>query len=133
MVSKMKIKVIVAGSRTIQDYGLVKYCIDTLQTEHSIEVTEIVSGTATGVDTLGERWAQENNVPIKRFPADWNRYGKSAGYRRNEEMARYANALLAIWDGESRGTKHMINLAEEQNLQVFVSDLSEVGGLKWKI
>ena len=79
---------------------------------------EIVSGAANGADKLGEKYASEKEYSIKQFPADWNKYGKSAGYKRNEEMARYADALIAFWDGESKGTKHMIDLANKYNLKI---------------
>ena len=73
-------------------------------------VSEIISGTAQGVDKLGEQIAQKYGIPVKRFPADWSRFGKSAGYRRNTEMANYADTLVAVWDGQSKGTKHMIDI-----------------------
>ena len=74
---------------------------------YNLEVTEVVSGTARGVDTCGERWAIENNIPIAPFPADWDQYKKAAGHIRNKQMAEYADALLIIWNGESRGSKNM--------------------------
>lgn len=116
-------KVIVAGSRGFDDYTLLTHELNKLQ--HISEsankfITEIVSGTARGADKLGERWAEENNVKIKRFPADWNTYGKSAGYIRNQQMAEYADVLYAFWDGKSKGTKHMIDLAHKHNLKVRV-------------
>ena len=77
---------------------------------------EIVSGTAMGADRLGERYAKENGYKLKRFPAEWDKYGKSAGYRRNAEMAKYADACVVFWDGVSRGTKHMIDLANREGL-----------------
>jgi hypothetical protein len=83
-------------------------------------ITEVVSGTARGADRTGEQWASENNVPVKRFPADWDKHGKRAGYLRNADMAEYAEALVAFWDGQSRGTKHMIDLAEKAGLRVSV-------------
>lgn len=81
---------------------------------------EIVSGTAKGADQLGERFAKEHNYQIKQFPADWNTYGKKAGYIRNKQMAEYADALVAFWNGESKGTKSMIELAEKNLLQIKV-------------
>ncbi len=72
---------------------------------------------ARGADKLGYDWGKANNIPIAEFPADWNRYGKSAGYRRNVEMAKNADALLALWDGKSRGTRHMIEIAVCQGLK----------------
>jgi len=79
---------------------------------------EIVSGGARGADALGERYAKDRGYSLRVFPAEWDRYGKRAGYLRNAEMAKYANALLAFWDGESRGTRHMIQIARESGLKV---------------
>jgi len=88
--------------------------------EYAEEVTEVVSGTARGVDQGGELWASVQGRPVKRFPADWDTYGKSAGHRRNAEMAKYADALVAIWDGKSRGTANMISEARKRGLVVFI-------------
>jgi hypothetical protein len=112
------IKVIIAGGRDFKDYDkLVEICDIAFKNNNSIE---IVSGVAAGADTLGERYAIERGHQIKRFPADWDKYGKGAGYHRNIEMADYAGALLAFWDGKSRGTLHMINRANEKGLKVKV-------------
>lgn len=97
-------KVIIAGSRNIDDYKLV---VDTI-TKSGYDITEVVSGCATGVDRLGEQWARTNNIPITEMPADWNRYGRSAGPYRNRAMAEYADAAIVIWDGKSRGSRNMI-------------------------
>ena len=69
-------KVIIAGSRDIIDYQLV---VDTIK-ESNFIITEVVCGEASGVDSLGKKWAIENNIPVKSFPAKWNKFGKSAGY-----------------------------------------------------
>lgn len=108
-------KVIIAGSRDIEDYEL----IDVAVRESGFTVTEVVSGTARGVDKLGEQWAEEYNIPIKRFKPDWS-IGRSAGIIRNTEMVAYADALIAIWDGYSRDTKHMIDYAKSRGLMVYV-------------
>ena len=111
-------KVIIAGGRKFNDYDLLCQNCDkalSLQTE-----IEIVSGTANGADKLGEKYANEKGYKIKKFPADWDKYGKSAGYKRNEEMAKYADSLIAFWDGKSKGTKHMIDLAKRYSLNVKV-------------
>ena len=79
---------------------------------------EIVSGGARGADRYGEIFAGTNKLKLTKFPAKWNEYGKSAGYKRNKQMAEYADMLIAIWDGSSRGTKHMIDLATERGLIV---------------
>jgi len=97
-------KVIIAGSRSINDYSLVVQAMQNC----GYQVTEIVTGCATGIDRLGEQWARANNIPIKEMPADWNRYGNSAGPQRNRAMAEYADAAVIIWDGESRGTRNMV-------------------------
>lgn len=109
-------KVIIAGSRGITDPALIKEAVRLSQ----FKITEVVSGAARGVDTLGEGWASVNRLPVKQFPANWNLYGKAAGHIRNNEMASYADALIAIWDGESRGTKHMIYTAKNKGLLVYV-------------
>ncbi len=105
-------KVIIAGTRykdkdeniPFDDYNLVVKTIE----DSGFTITEVVSGTATGVDRLGEQWARANNIPIKEMPADWNRYGRSAGPFRNKAMAEYADAAIVIWDGKSPGSRNMI-------------------------
>ena len=99
-------KVCIAGSREIEDYDLLCKVI----ADSNTTITEIVSGTARGADRLGERFALEHDILLKKFPANWNKFGKRAGYLRNKEMADYANFFIILWDGESKGTKHMIDL-----------------------
>lgn len=112
------LKVIVAGSRGFDDYELLQDRLDFYLVYQSD--VEIVSGTARGADQLGERYAFERGYAVKQFPADWDTYGKSAGYRRNAEMAEYADAAIIFWDGKSRGSKHMIDLAKAKGLRVRV-------------
>lgn len=128
-------RVIIAGSRDFNDYALLeKECnrifsklahlgYFSLWVQESQDSIEIVSGTARGADQLGERFAEQYGISVKRFPANWNLYGKRAGYLRNEEMALYAKedngVLIAFWNG-SKGTKHMIDLANKHGLRVFV-------------
>lgn len=107
-------KVIVAGSRGFKDYNLLEKKLD-FYLSNKDEV-EIVSGTARGADALGERYASNRNYVVTRFPADWDQFGKSAGYKRNAQMAEYADACVVFWDGKSKGTEHMINLAKEHGL-----------------
>lgn len=109
-------RTIIAGSRQIQD---ISFVMDAIR-ESGFQIDEVVSGGARGVDSLGEKWANRNSVPVRVFPADWNAHGKAAGPIRNTEMANYADALIAIWDGESRGTSHMIRTAKSKGLKVFV-------------
>lgn len=109
-------KTIIAGSRNITDTSLVlQACIDS-----GFQITEIISGKANGVDACGEGIAHEFNIPVKEFPADWPQYGRAAGAIRNEQMARYAEALIAVWDGRSSGTKNMIKITKQLKLKVFV-------------
>jgi hypothetical protein len=109
------VKVIIAGSRSINDFSIVEEAIRDSQ----FPITEVVSGGARGVDKLGEEWADKNMVPIKKFPAQWGKYGKSAGPIRNREMAEYADALISIWDGNSRGTMSMVREAKRAGLRTF--------------
>lgn len=83
-------------------------------------VEEVVSGTATGADRAGEVWADHSNVPIRRFPANWNRYGKAAGKLRNREMAEYADAALVFWDGMSSGSCDMVTRMVARKKPVYV-------------
>lgn len=123
-------KVIIAGPRDCYDYELVVKAIE----ESKFEITEVVSGKAKGVDSLGERWAKRNNIPVADFPAKWNdleaegalvregQYGKynaKAGFVRNGQMAEYADALIAV-DHGTGGTADMIKQAREQGIEVFI-------------
>ena len=109
-------RTIVAGSRGITYMAMVREAVRS----SGFRVTEVVSGGARGVDRLGERLAEEMGVPCRVFPADWNRHGRSAGVIRNRTMAEYADALVAVWDGSSRGTANMISQARQLGLEVHV-------------
>jgi len=111
-------KTIIAGSRAEKRFGTVVRAITGSHWGGSI--TEVVSGCADGPDQLGEEWARCRGRPVRQFPADWKRYGKAAGRQRNLQMAVYADALIAVWDGKSPGTRHMIATAERMGLKVFV-------------
>jgi hypothetical protein len=107
------LKIIVAGSRDFSDYELLKSKLDFLFDDRAIE---IVSGTAKGADRLGEKYAKEKGYLVTKFPANWKRYRKAAGYKRNEQMAKYATHAVIFWNGSSPGTKHMIDLAKQYSL-----------------
>ncbi len=109
-------KIIIAGGRDFDDYGR----LYTVMGEYDHYHVELVCGMAKGADALGLEWAQLNHVDVAKFPADWDTHGKSAGYIRNSEMADYADVLVAFWDGTSKGTKHMIDLALGKGLEVHV-------------
>lgn len=110
-----KPKIIIAGGRTFTDYDFLR---DTLDEILAVDDFEIISGGAKGVDALGERYAEARGLSVKAFPADWEKYGRAAGPIRNEEMARYADGLIAFWDGESRGTANMIDISKRYALEI---------------
>ncbi|MCB0339568.1 MAG: DUF2493 domain-containing protein [Bdellovibrionales bacterium] len=110
------LKVVIAGSREIRDPSLLMTAIH----DAGFVIGEVISGGARGVDRLAESWASTKGIPLRIFEADWERYGKAAGPIRNLKMADYADALIAIWDGKSRGTKNMIETAEKQGIPVHV-------------
>lgn len=112
-------RIIIAGSRDFNDYVLLKTeCDKFIAVTPDDRQIVIISGGAKGADSLGEQYAREHGLQIRRFPADWNRFGKSAGPRRNVEMAQNADALIAFWDGQSRGTKHMVKTAMQKENSV---------------
>jgi hypothetical protein len=110
-------RIIVAGGRDFNDYELLK---EKLDNESLSSEDTIISGDARGADRLGERYAKEHCIWCTKYPAKWDKYGKSAGYIRNAEMASNADALIAFWDGKSRGTKHMIDIADSLGLKVTI-------------
>lgn len=115
-------RVIIAGTRKgINEEGVIKVI------ENSpFKITEVVCGEASGVDTYGKNWALRNNIPVKSFPADWDKHNKAAGPIRNGEMAKYADVLVAVWDGKSRGTKNMIDQAIKHGLHILLVNMSSL-------
>lgn len=101
---------------------LIKACDRIINTFFYNEKITILSGKARGADLLGERYAKLKKYEIEEYPADWERFGKSAGYIRNEQMALNGDVLIAFWDMKSKGTQHMINLAKKHNLKIFIID-----------
>lgn len=106
-------KVVIAGSRTIGN----KYYSHLLTAvkNSGYSITEVVSGCAIGVDRMGEKYAIANGIDIKKMPADWNTYNKSAGPIRNAKMADYADAAIILWDGKSSGSKNMLDNMKKRN------------------
>ena len=113
-------KVIIAGCRDFADYELLKEKCNFYLQDKKPENVIIVSGHASGADVLGERYAQERGFGLETFPADWKTNGRAAGPIRNAQMASVAHALIAFWDGKSRGVMNMIDTAKKHNLQVAV-------------
>lgn len=118
-------RVIVAGSRSIADKELVFQKLDYLLKNKPPQEVQIVSGTAKGVDQIGEDYARARGISCTRYPADWEAYGKRAGYIRNCTMAENADALVAFWDGKSPGTRHMIDTARSKGLLVRVIKINK--------
>ena len=108
-------KIIVAGGRDFTDYEFMRECMERVVKDDDVE---IVSGTARGADSYGEMFAEEYELELIKFPADWKKYNRAAGPIRNEAMAEYADELCAFWDGRSSGTKHMIKYARKIGLEV---------------
>jgi hypothetical protein len=131
-------RLIIAGSRSITSYEDVKKSIETSLREWGLspkDITEVVSGHAgftkvdgkwlPNVDRLGERWAKENGIAVRLFPADWDRHGKRAGHMRNQDMARFladngGGYLVVVWDGVSKGSYSMIEYGNKYNLKIIV-------------
>lgn len=110
--------IIIAGGRDFNDYELLKQKLNNIISNLNKNDITIISGLAKGADSLGLKYAEENNIKTIKCPANWDKYGKSAGYKRNEDMANIANALIAFWDGKSKGTKHMIEIAKKRDIKI---------------
>lgn len=123
------VRIIVCGSRTFRPCKAASRALDEvisqIRKEKGDTDIEIVSGHARGADQYGEQYAKTHNLRTIVFPAQWGVYGKSAGYRRNETMLDYARKetalVVAFWDGQSRGTKHMIDIARKANVAVHIA------------
>lgn len=109
-------RTIIAGGRDVTSHGyLVKALLNC-----GWRPTVVLSGAARGADTLGEEWACMCGILLEKYPANWNEHGKRAGFLRNTAMAENAEALIALWDGQSHGTAHMIESARRCGLRVHV-------------
>lgn len=114
-------KLIVAGGRDFTDTN--RMIAELQKLVESGEITdspELVCGMARGADMLAYSLWDNNRMPIHNFPANWNKHGKSAGYKRNQEMGEFADAAVCFWDGNSKGTKHMIDIMQRLNKPVYV-------------
>lgn len=123
-------KLAIVGSRGFDIYA---YLSKTLEI-YFPDIKQIISGGARGADSLGARYAREHEIPLVEFLPDWDRYGKSAGFKRNEQIVDESTALAAYWDGQSHGTKHSINLA--RNLQkpviIFLYPKKQIITFNWE-
>lgn len=111
-------RIIIAGSRGIKA-PLSAVTLAMANCKFNLPLT-VISGTAQGIDRAGEEWAESLGIEVERYPADWGMHGKSAGYKRNQLMAEKSDALVAVWDGKSRGTMHMIDIMKKAGKPVYV-------------
>lgn len=114
------IKAVVAGSRGFSDYELLKKTLNKAFVKYKPSEVEIVSGGADGGDKLGEKYQEEYGCVLKQFIPDWDRFGDSAGHRRNVDMAHYTDWVFCFWDGKSKGTKGMIDVSRRLGKRVEV-------------
>jgi len=119
------LKVVIAGSRQVEDYNLVVLAV----ARSGFPIGEIVSGTARGADRLGEQYARRHAIPLCQFPADWERHGKAAGIIRNRQMVEYADAVIVLWDGQSRGSANTIQVAHELGKPCYVLLVGEISAV----
>ena len=110
-------KYIIAGGRYFKYHVILEKVCNTFS-----NIDTVISGCAQGADTLGAEWAAKYNIPLQTFPAYWDMYGHAAGFIRNAEMGEHADALIAFWDGESKGTAHMIKTMKKNNKPYWVYD-----------
>lgn len=108
--------VIIAGSREFSDYDLLCEKCDKIFSRR--KPTAILCGEARGADLLGKRYAKEHDIHVESYPAHWDKYGKAAGMMRNKQMLADADALVAFWDGQSSGTKNMLDIAANKGIPV---------------
>ena len=129
--NKKEVRIIIAGCRWFDDFSVLETTVNDVISELKQKLSDvsrftIVSGAARGADQTGELYARKYGLPVYRFPADWDAHGKAAGPIRNKQMADFSmsegniGVLVAFWDGESRGTKSMINLAKQNKLEVHI-------------
>ena len=109
-------RVLVCGSRSIKNFAYVRDCIN----QSGFEIDTIIEGQAKGVDTLARIQALAYKIPFEEYPADWDTYGKRAGFIRNEEMVKICDGVIAIWDGKSTGTAHTISLAKKYKKELVI-------------
>ena len=117
-------RVVIAGCRDYNNYDEAKlyidFCLSNIRKENNIV---IVSGCASGADAIGERYAEENKFKVEKYPADWKTYGKSAGPKRNKQMAEVSDYVICFWDGKSKGTKSIIYFARNSGKPVKIKKI----------
>ncbi|MGN0172029.1 MAG: DUF2493 domain-containing protein [Acutalibacteraceae bacterium] len=127
-------RIVVAGCRDYEEYDdakeYIEMCIEKIREKYTLV---FLSGGCRGADMLGERYAKENGFCIERYPADWQKYGKSAGPKRNLQMAKVCDYVICFWDGKSRGTASMISYAKELKKPLKIKKISEKTSRKGRL
>ena len=102
----------IIGGRDFTNYSLITKLLE----NYKSKITLVISGAAKGADSLGEKWAIDNNIETLIFPADWDKFGKAAGYIRNEDIIKNCDLCVAFWDNKSKGTKHSLSLCKKYKI-----------------
>jgi len=122
----MKFRVTVGGCRDYSDYVFfcrnMDICLSRISSQKEIV---IISGHSSGVDSMAERYAEDNGFELEIYPAEWKKYGRAAGPKRNKIMVERSDAVIAFWDNSSSGTKNLINCAEKCGKPVMIIDISK--------
>lgn len=113
-------KIAIVGSRTFKDYAVLEDFIGKTIAEKDITIDTVISGGARGADALAERYAEEHNIPLQVFKADWDTYGRRAGFVRNQQMIESCDVCFVFWDGTSKGTKLSIDLCTRHNKPAYI-------------
>jgi hypothetical protein len=121
--NKYKVRTIFAGSRNYHGYATIAVHARQMVVEHGRDIVFISGDAKTGADALIKLWCIRNRQPVIPVPAQWTKFSKNAGFIRNTLMSRMGTHLVAFWDGQSRGTKHMIEQAKFRNLAVKVIEI----------
>ena len=116
-------KIVVAGCRSYKDYRQAKEFISTCLSEYADDTIFILSGGCFGADKFGEMYAAENGFSVEIYSADWERYGRAAGPKRNREMAKDCDEIICFWDGKSRGTKSLIEYGRKFGKKVIIKNI----------
>lgn len=131
----MDFYLLIAGSRTYNCYEEFCKACDFILRNHTNSTIHIIEGEARGADSLARQYALDRGYQLHKFPADWNTYGKAAGYRRNEQMHKFISQFehrgcICFWDGSSKGTQHNFGLSHMHNTKLRVYNYTSKSWVK---
>lgn len=123
-------KLLIAGSRSYANQTIrVVNLLDDLVLENPArlfwdvsDIEQVISGCASGVDHAAIVWAENHHIPVTKMPANWKQFGVTAGFKRNEEMAKLCDYAIIIWDKKSRGTNHMMDMLNKYDKEFLLWD-----------